>query len=169
MEVKKYINHTQKWLTRIRHSKALELVSLALTILLGLVFLAKGIHTLWYWGDSVAKMSEQHVPDGWIWEISITNVGLQVAIGLCLLASIRFDKLSPVSLGAGCSLLLIYTLYTRAVLSQWISDKPPCSCIGWLEGMGWSDLLRTNIILLLITTIIFVAFPNGERRPIATE
>jgi len=164
--IKRYSVNARQWLARMLQTRAARCIMLSLMVLLGLIFLAKGVHTAWFWRASIAKMQEQFIPTGWAKELTASNVVLTLIIGLGLVASLWFGRIRNVALAAACTLLFVYAAYSRMVRIEWIMDSPPCACVGWLNGMSWSDVLRTNIILLVITTIIWFAYPKKERRSV---
>lgn len=161
--IKRYSVNAQQWLARMLQTRAARCIMLSLIVLLGLIFLAKGVHTAWFWSASIAKMQEQFIPTWWAKEFTGANVALQFVIGLGLVASLWFGRIRNVALAVACTLLFVYAAYSRMVRIEWIMDSLPCACIGWLEGMSWSGVLRMNIVLLVITTAIWFAYPKKER------
>ncbi len=166
--IKRHTENAKQWLAYTMQTSIAHRVILFLIALLGLVLLAKGIHTAWFWSSSVSKMEEQFIPTEWAKELTGINVVLQLVIGLSLVVSPWFSKARGGALAAVCSLLFVYAAYSRIVQVKWVLSHPPCACIGWLEGMSWSDVLRTNIILLVLATVIWFVYPKEERRSIPT-
>lgn len=164
--IKRYSGNAQQWLAHVLQRRAARFIMLLLTVLLGMIFLGKGTHTALFWSASVSKMQEQFIPAGWAEELTGANVALQLVIGLGLVVSLWCGRIRNVALAGACTLMFAYAAYSRMVQIKWIMGSPPCACIGWLDGMSWSDVLRTNIILLVITTVIWFAYPKKERRSV---
>lgn len=166
--IKHYSKNAEQWLAHLLQTQTARRIMSLLIVLLGLVFVVKGVHTARFWSVSISKMQEQFIPTGWAEELTGANVALQLVIGLGLVVSLWFGKIRSGTLAAACLLLFGYAAYARIVQIKQLVAEPPCACIGWWDGMSWSSVLRTNIILLLVATTIWLTYPKKERRSIFT-
>lgn len=168
--IKRYIENTLQWLARMQQTRTARSIMLVLMVLLGLVFAVKGGYTLWHWQESEGQMAEQLIPAGWAWRATLANVVLQLAIGLALVLGVWFGRLRGGALAAASLLLFVYAAYSRVVQIKQLVAVAPCACIGWWDGMSWSGLLRTNIVLLVVATLVWFGYtPKEERRSASLE
>jgi|GEM_PF-3947349 hypothetical protein len=163
-----YTESTKQWLARMQQTRTVRLIMLSIMVFLGLILIVKGGHTFWHWQKSVAQMNEQFIPAGWAQVATTVNGVLQLAIGMALVVGLRFAKFRGGALAAACLLLFVYAAYSRIVQIKQLVAVAPCACIGWWEGMSWSSVLRTNIILLGVATLVWLGYTYKEERRSAT-
>ena len=162
--IKRYSENLQQWLARMQQTRTARIIMLVVMVLLGLIFLVKGGYSLWHWTESEMLMAGQLIPAGWAWGATLANVALQLAIGLALVLVIWVRGLRDGALAAACMLLFVYAAYSRIVQIKQLVAVAPCACIGWWDGMSWSGLLRTNIILLVVATLVWFGCTHKEER-----
>jgi len=162
------IANTLQWLARMQQTRTARTILLVLMVLLGLIFLAKGNYTLWHWKESEGQMAVQLIPAGWAWGATLANVVMQLAIGLALVLGVWVRRIRGGGMAAACLLLFVYAAYSRIVQIKQLVAVAPCACIGWWEGMSWSSVLRTNIILLGVATLVWLGYTYKEERRSAT-
>lgn len=154
----------KQWLARMLQTRLVRYTMLVLMVFLGLLFILKGGYTLWYWNENVARMEEQLIPTGWAKGVAMANMVLLLTIGLGLAIGVRFSRFRSSTLAAASLLLFVYAAYARVVQIKQLVAVAPCSCIGWWDGMTWSSVLRTNIVLLVIATAVWFGYTYSEER-----
>lgn len=167
--IKRNIENIKQWLARMLQTRVARYAMRSIMLLLGLIFLAKGGYTIWHWQESITQMAGQLVPAGWTREATLVNVMLQLAIGVALVFGVWVSRLRGGALAAASLLLFVYTAYSRAVQIKQLVAMAPCACVGWWDGMSWTVLLRINVILLVVATLVwFGSKPHKERRPVSS-
>lgn len=85
------------------------------------------------------------------------------AVEIVIAVLLAFETLRLRGLLASFSIMVMFTTYIYIVLQ--FTDRPPCSCGGILEKLGWVEHLIFNTVFVVLA-IIAIGLHHALARPV---